>query len=70
MEFLGSDKAIELKNELTAMTKNPIYNTHVFAIDSDPLRFVEKHMRYMSNHLSMDHSQYVQNIKLMTKLTR
>lgn len=70
-EFLGSEKAIELENELIAMTKDPMYNTRVVALlDADAQRFVEKHMRYMSNHLNMDHAQYVQNLKLMTKVSR
>lgn len=53
------------------MTDSPLYNTRVFSlIDADPSFFVEKHMRYMSNHLTMDHSQYVQNLRLMTKIRR
>ena len=70
-EFLNSEKATQLEEELTAMTKNPAYNTRVVALlDADAQRFVEKHMRYMSNHLTMDHGQYIQNLKLMTKLSR
>lgn len=70
-DFLRSDKAKELRGDLTDMTKDPAYNTHVASIiESDASYFVEKHMAYMSNHLSMDHSQYVKNIKLMTRITR
>ncbi len=51
------------------MIDSPLYNTYVATIiDSDPSHFVEKHMRYMSNHLRMDHFQYVQNLRLMTKI--
>ena len=70
-EFLRSEKAELLRAELTAMTKSPLYNTKVASmLDTDELYFVEKHMKYMSNHLSMDHSQYVQNLRLMTKLRK
>jgi len=69
--FLKSEKAEELRLELVAMTKSPLYNTRVLTLfDSDASFFVEKHMKYMSNHLTMDHSQYVQNLKLMTKLRK
>jgi len=68
-EFLRSELAAKLVQELTEMTKNPLYNTRVVSmIDTDDLYFVEKHMKYMSNHLSMDHTQYVQNLRLMTKI--
>lgn len=68
-EFLRSEKADKLREELVAMTENPLYNTRVVSlIDTDSLYFVEKHMRYMSNHPNMDHFQYVQNLRLMTKI--
>jgi len=67
--FLKSDKAIELRAELEMMVKSPLYNTRIVTLVSDDLSFfVEKHMQYMSNHLKMDHSQYVKNLKLMTKI--
>ena len=70
-EFLRSEKATELQNELSAMTSSPLYNTHVVSLlHADSQLFIDKHMRYMSNHLKMDHSQYVQNLKLMTKISR
>jgi len=69
--FLQSDKAAVLRNELEKMVKNPAYNTRVMSLLSDDASyFVEKHMKYMSDHLTMDHSQYIQNLKLMTKVRR
>jgi hypothetical protein len=69
-EFLRSEKADELRLELIAMTKSPLYNTRVIALGgSGAAVFVEKHMRYMSVHLTMDHSQYIQNLRLMTKIS-
>lgn len=68
-KFLQSERAVELRNELVAMTKSSSYNTRVVTLaSSDPQYFVEKHMKYMSDHLTMDHFQYVRNLKLMTKI--
>jgi hypothetical protein len=70
VQFLASEKASVLRADLVAMTKDPTYNTRVISqIDTDPNYFVEKHMKYMSDHLTMAHSQYVMNLKMMTKLT-
>lgn len=67
--FLSSTKADDLRIILTEMVDDPIYNTRVvMRIDADPMFFVEKHIEYMSNHLKMDHHQYVMNLKLMTKI--
>ena len=67
--FLESDEAVVLRTELEKMVKSPLYNTKVSTLFSDDsLFFIEKHMKYMSAHLNMDHSQYVQNLKLMTKV--
>lgn len=67
--FLGSDKAIVLRAELEKMVASPLYNTKVVTLlDTNSSFFVEKHMKYMSNHLNMDHAQYIQNLKLMTKV--
>jgi hypothetical protein len=68
-EFLRSEKAAELRKVLMEMTKNPGYNTRVISVlDTDTSYFIEKHINYMANHLKMDHFQYVQNLKLMTKI--
>lgn len=68
-EFLRSEKAARLREELVKMTDDPLYNTKVVSlIDMGTSYFVEKHMKYMSNHLNMDHFQYVKNLKLMTKI--
>jgi hypothetical protein len=60
-----------LQAALLAMTSSSLYNTHVVSLlEADAQLFVDKHMRYMSNHLKMDHWQYIQNLKLMTKISR
>jgi hypothetical protein len=71
-QFLQSEKATILRKELQAMEKDPAYNTYVryTLVASNGSQFVNKHMTYMANHLQMDHSQYVSNVKLMTKLRK
>lgn len=70
--FLKSEKASLLRDELEKMVRSPMYNTKLYSLIDDPdkFRFVEKHMNYMSGHPSMDHMQYVANLKLMTKVTK
>lgn len=70
--FLDSEKGEELRKELQGMVKSPDYNTRAVysLIDTDGNQFVEKHMNYMSVHPTMDHRQYVMNIKLMTKIKK
>lgn len=69
-QFLSSEEATDLRSELQKMVKDPAYNTQVrySLITSPGSQFVNKHMSYMSNHLQMNHKQYLRNIKLMTRL--
>lgn len=67
--FLESEKAVKLRAELEEMVKSSMYNTRVVTLlDQGSSYFVDKHMRYMSHHLTMDHFQYVKNLRLMTKV--
>lgn len=70
--FLKSDKGIELRKLLLAMTVDPVYNTRLQGLIDypDEERFIEKHMNYMGNYPRMDHYQYVSNLKLKTKITK
>lgn len=69
-EFLRSEKAVVLRDELQKMVDDPQYNTQLrySQINLSDTGFIKKHMEYMSNHLRMDHGQYILNLKLMTKL--
>lgn len=71
-EFLQSENARLLRQELEAMVKSPKYNTSAryTPIVIDGSQFVDKHMRYMANHLRMNHQQYISNVKLMTKIRK
>ncbi len=72
-QFLESGLAELLRKDLQAMVDHPGYNTKLrysySASTEDGSGFVAKHMEYMSNHLQMDHKQYILNLKLMTKST-
>ena len=72
-QFLTSEAAESLREDLQAMVDDPQYNTQLrysyAATMPDGSGFVVKHIEYMSNHLQMDHKQYISNLKLMTKLT-
>ncbi|MCA9335172.1 hypothetical protein KC953_03445 [Candidatus Saccharibacteria bacterium] len=68
--FMESEKGRSLREQLEMMVESPLYNTHAFSLNGDPegAVFVNKHMHYMSSHRSMNHSQYLSNLKLMTKI--
>ena len=70
-DFLLSESAAVLRRELQAMVDDPRYNTQLrYSIDTpDGSHFVDKHMKYMSNHLQMNHGQYIANLRLMTKVS-
>lgn len=69
-EFLNSEGARILREQLEAMVEDPGYNTatRYSLVVTEGSQFVEKHMLYMANHPSMNHDQYLSNIKLMTKV--
>ncbi len=68
-DFLASQEAEDIRKELSRMMKDPNYNTpstYSAAAKGDIL-FVDKHMNYLSLHLSVNHQQYMSNLKLKTK---
>lgn len=67
-EFLKSEEATSLREELQKMVDDPQYNTMV-RYSENKSEFVQKHMEYMSKYPTMNHSQFVSNLRLMTKLS-
>lgn len=68
-EFLASQQAAELREELSRMMLDPCYNTrssYSAAVNEDIL-FVDRHINYLSIHLNVDPAQYMSNLKLITK---
>lgn len=70
--FLKSDEAAVLRAELVAMVESADYNTKPMysTVESEGSQFVEKHLNYMGGFPNMDHHQYVQNLKLKTKIRK
>ena len=68
-EFFNSGPAQAAKLELKLMAGNPKYNTkETFSSrDTRGLSFVDKHMKYLSEHPKLDPRHYISNLKLMTK---
>jgi len=68
--FFQSEEGIESRRALTEMAESSEYNTRTLYSTSkkDGLSFVDKHMRYMSLYPNLNCQQYVQNLKLMTKI--
>ncbi len=68
-EFLASQKATELREELSRMMLDPCYNTRssYSAAANEDILFVDKHINYLSLHLNVDPAQYMSNLKLITK---
>jgi hypothetical protein len=69
--FSESAQGVLLRAELLKMAKSDEYNTvSTYSVtDTNGLSFVEKHMKYMSQYPTMNHLQYVSNLKVMTKQT-
>jgi len=69
-KFFESDEGITLRKELVKMSNSDKYNTRSMytSVDNTQLSFVDKQMNYMSQYPTMNRSQYVLNLKLMTKI--
>lgn len=68
--FFESDEGVQLRSELTLMTKNKLYNTKsIYSTQNkDGVSFIDKHMKYMSLYPYLNRQQYVLNLKLMTRI--
>jgi hypothetical protein len=67
-KFLQSEEGLWLRDELMKMVKSPKYNTKPLYSTgaSGKFQFVERKLEYMSKFPTMNHRQYVANLKLMT----
>jgi hypothetical protein len=71
-EFLDSDIAAEARKELKRMDGDPLYNTRSLftPMQNQALSFVDRHMKYLSEHPKLNPTQYLTNLRLMTRLKR
>jgi len=68
--FLKSEAGTMARNELKLMVADPDYNTRssFSVIEPDGVSFVDKHMKYLSEHPKLNYQHYLSNLKLITKL--
>jgi hypothetical protein len=71
-EFLDSEVAAEARKELKRMEADPLFNTQsrFTPVQNQALSFVDRHMKYLSEHPKLNPDQYLTNIRLMTRLKR
>ncbi len=68
-QFLQSEEGKRLYDELAQMVESEEYNTRTIysASEGGSKTFIDKHMKYMSMYPNLDRTQYVSNLKLMTR---
>lgn len=69
IQFLESAIATQLRQELSTMMDDPMYNTRASysaALNGD-IQFDDKHINYLSSHLAVDPDQYMSNLRLITR---
>lgn len=68
-QFLDSERATEIREELNKMMEDPKFNTRASysAVLNGDIDFVDKHMNYLSSHLTVDPDQYLSNLRLITR---
>jgi hypothetical protein len=70
-EFLTSPEGIAAQADLEEMEKDKGYktvSTYSPTAENGILLFIDKHMNYLSSHASVNASQYVSNLRLITKI--
>jgi hypothetical protein len=75
-DFLNTEEGKEVKLRLQSMIDDNLYNTAAsYSNDTDLypdnlIPFVDKHMNYLVNHPMLEASQYLANVRLVTRLRR
>lgn len=71
-KFLDSELAEALREQLKSMVDDPQFNTQSTYSPSsvDGLDFVDKHIAYLSKHLSLNPQHYLSNLRLMTRINK
>jgi len=70
-KFLVSTEAELIRAELQAMMDSTNFKTETsYSPSSDVnLTFVEKHIKYLSQHQNVNSQHYLSNLRLMTKIS-
>lgn len=68
-QFLASEDAVMVREELEAMLHNPVYNTTSFytPLQEENMSFVDKHLAYLSDHPKLNATEYLSNLRLKTR---
>ena len=72
-DFINSEAGKEAYEELLRMVKDDSHNTNsTFSPSAEDgnLMFVDKHMGYLCTHLGVNASQYLSNLRLITKVRK
>jgi hypothetical protein len=73
VDFYESEEGVAIQEELKLIAANVAYNTVAsYSADSNLypdnlIPFVDKHMRYLCNHPTIDPQQYLSNLRLITR---
>lgn len=69
-QFLVSDIAEEIKQQLALMEESPGYHTRTSYSPSkaEETSFTDTHIEYLSKHPNVKPSEYMSNLRLKTKL--
>lgn len=74
IKFLDSEQGTAIEQDLIGMVADNAYNTissysaDAIAYPDNLIPFVDKHMKYLSTHPSVDPDHYIANLRLMTRL--
>lgn len=68
-QFLASEEAVTVREQLEAMLRDPAYNTQSFytPYQTENQSFVDRHLAYLSDHPKLKVSEYMSNLRLKTK---
>jgi hypothetical protein len=72
-DFFDTEEGRDIQLEFQQMTSDkryntaPSYNSNTLRYPDNLIPFVDKHMQYLVNHPSLVASQYLANIKLITR---
>jgi hypothetical protein len=73
-DFFDSEEGVDIREQLRLMTTDNKYNTtSTFSTNNELypdnlIPFVDKHMNYLNVHPKLDATQYLANIRLMTRV--
>ena len=73
VDFRNSEEGLEVELALRRLKDDPAFNTepsYTANIDNYPdhvIPFIDRHMKYLSEHQSVNLSEYLSNLRLMTR---